>query len=175
MDTEFYLFLRKQIMNCMNLIIIWYPPKIAFCFSWCCWVFFFLLSAFTNVFLFSVSSCAFFAFMLILGKCVYGRSCTALLTGKSGSGRNCFCCWGKIGFWIFIFVKTTQEKTSNINSGILRFLTCRRSGKKEKGFFRRILIFFLIFLIKLFSPIRIMYCCGEISATLFFSHFPGNT
>lgn len=57
-------------------------------------VFFFLLSAFTNVLLFSVSSCAFFAFMLFLGKCVYGRSCTALLSGKSGSGRNCFCCSG---------------------------------------------------------------------------------
>lgn len=65
--------------------------------------------------------------------------------GKVGVGAIVFVVGWKIGFWIFIFVKTTQEKTSNINSGILWFLTCRRSGKKKMDFFRRILIFFLIF------------------------------
>lgn len=132
LDTEFYLFLRKQIMNCMNLIIIWYPPKIAFCFSWCCWVFFSFSYQLLQMFYFSQFPRVLFSLLCCFSVNAFMEEVALhCFQGKVGVGAIVFVVQGgKIGFWIFIFVNTTQEKTSNINSGILRFWTCREVEKR---------------------------------------------
>lgn len=161
----------------MNLIIIWYPPKIAFCFSWCCWVFFSFSYQLLHMFYFSQFPRVLFSLLCCFSVNAFMEEVALhCFQGKVGVGAIVFVVQGgKIGFWIFIFVNTTQEKTSNINSGILRFFNMPRSGKKDKDFFSSNLVFFLNFWSNFFRQYALCIVAERFLLHFFFSHFPGNT